>query len=74
MTANDSARAIQKCEENAGKMIESARLLVEHDASTSAAYHLALLAIEEIGKACLLKIGQVNALLGKEFTLDRRRC
>lgn len=72
MAANDSARAVEKCEENARKLIDSARLLVKHDGSTSAAYHLAILAIEEIGKACLLKIGQVNGLLGKEFALERR--
>lgn len=70
---NNAERAIRACHTNAGNLIRSARLLVEHGGLMSAAYHLALLAIEETGKASLLRINWLNSLLGRPRpSIDRK--
>ncbi|MEJ0098490.1 MAG: AbiV family abortive infection protein [Pseudomonadota bacterium] len=63
---NNDERAIRACHSNAAGLIRSARLIVEHGGLMSAAYHLALLAIEEVGKASLLRIHQLEAVLTHE--------
>jgi len=64
--AEDITRAVKRCYENARSQILSARLLVEHGASLGVAYHCAVLAIEEVGKAAILKIARLRPLIGEE--------
>jgi AbiV family abortive infection protein len=71
-TGEDKLRAIVgACHANARSLISSAKLLVDHGGLMSAAYHLALLAIEETGKAALLKVNHLKSVIGSETT-DRK--
>lgn len=62
-TGEDKLTAIVgACHTNARSLISSAKLLVDHDGLMSAAYHLALLAIEETGKAALLRVNHLKSV------------
>jgi AbiV len=59
--------AIEGCFANADELLRGARALVERERLPRLAYHLALLALEEVGKAPVLSVKVVSAREDREL-------